>query len=168
MTNSVYMTGYSRQAHLRGRPNPRNVHIPPIDFIDAVSWSPPFQAPFQMVSGLAEHNKGQGHDFINKKVDAWHNAARTFSGLVHRPEAIYERLMKPGECVIFDNRRVLHARKAFEVGDQGKERWLRGAYIDKDPFLSKLKILNERYGAAEGVEQKSEEGDAYFEMQRDA
>lgn len=76
--------------------------------------------------------------------------------------------MKPGECVIFDNRRVLHARKAFEVGDQGKERWLRGAYIDKDPFLSKLKVLNDRYGAADGAQRESEDVDAYFKMQQEA
>ena len=54
-------------------------------------------------------------------------------------------MMKPGECVLFDNRRVLHARKAFEVADAGKERWLRGAYLDKDPFVSKLRVLANRF-----------------------
>jgi alpha-ketoglutarate-dependent taurine dioxygenase len=54
--------------------------------------------------------------------------------------------MLPGECVIFDNRRVLHARKAFEVGDAGKERWLRGTYLDWDPYWSKMRVLGKRFG----------------------
>jgi gamma-butyrobetaine dioxygenase len=75
----------------------------------------------------------------------WHGAAKKFNDIIHRPENIHERMMKPGECVIFDNRRVLHARKAFEVADAGKERWLRGAYLDKDPFMSKLRVLAHRF-----------------------
>ena len=109
--------------------------------IEAVAWSPPFQAPFS----LPNHDRiGAGRfkvSAVNNMMTYWHEAARQFSQLVHRPEGIYERLMKPGECVIFDNRRVLHARKAFEVADAGSERWLRGAYLDKDPYLSKLKVL---------------------------
>ncbi|GAB7364950.1 hypothetical protein MBLNU230_g5735t1 [Neophaeotheca triangularis] len=105
-----------------------------------VFWSPPFQAPL-----------GIGDQY----VENWHRAAVAFNRLIQRPEAIYERMMKPGECVIFDNRRVLHARKAFEVADAGKERWLKGAYLDSDPFKSKLHTLTLRYGndvsAAEGA-----------------
>lgn len=105
-----------------------------------VFWSPPFQSPLDM------------HDPM---VEKWHHAARTFNGLLHRPEAIHERMMKPGECVIFDNRRVLHARKAFEVGDIGKERWLKGCYVDMDPYKSKLHTLMHRFGKdpdAAGIE----------------
>ncbi|KAF7193103.1 Gamma-butyrobetaine dioxygenase [Pseudocercospora fuligena] len=129
--------------------------LKPIDFLESVAWSPPFQGPFKLDSdpshANSHHRTGQpieaglGAKLYNEKVVQWHAAAKKFNDLIHRPEVIYERLMKPGECVIFDNRRVLHARKAFEVGDAGKERWLRGAYIDKDPFMSKLKILSERF-----------------------
>jgi hypothetical protein len=78
-------------------------------------------------------------------VRVWHQAARKFNDIIHKKENIHERMMKPGECVLFDNRRVLHARKAFEVADAGKERWLRGAYLDKDPFVSKLRVLANRF-----------------------
>lgn len=74
---------------------------------------------------------------------------------------VYERMMKPGECVLFDNRRVLHARKAFEVGDAGKERWLRGAYLDKDPFLSKLQVLKHKLETQK--EDSASRADGYFE-----
>ncbi|EME50319.1 hypothetical protein DOTSEDRAFT_68995 [Dothistroma septosporum NZE10] len=141
----------------------------PAESIDNVSWSPPFQAPFRLDDQLDDRHANQGDMLLSRKIDPWHNAARKFNEQIHRPEAIYERLMKPGECVIFDNRRVLHARKAFEVGDQGKERWLRGAYIDKDPFISKLKILSERYGDVnEAAEGNLEPADRYFEMQTEA
>ena len=45
--------------------------------------------------------------------------------------------------MIFDNRRVLHARRAFDA-TKG-ERWLKGAYVDDDVFFSKLRVLQERY-----------------------
>lgn len=116
------------------------------DYLENVSWAPPFQAPFQTAnSHLYEPWKNlttQTEDHIRQ----WHPAARKFNDIIHKEENIHERMMKPGECVLFDNRRVLHARKAFEVADAGKERWLRGAYLDKDPFVSKLRVLAHRIG----------------------
>src|SRR6201999_1481851 len=99
------------------------------DYLQAVNWSPPFQAPFAAHS-VRKQTKSLPLEMVGQKFESWRAAAQIFSSLIHRPNGIYERLMKPGECVIFDNRRVLHARKAFEVGDAGKERWLRGAYLD--------------------------------------
>lgn len=122
----------------------------PMDSVSSVAWSPPFQAPFALTRGVTA-NQSEGvfdrqpeNEVLGQDIRRWHQAAQKFNYIIHQPENIYERLMKPGECVIFDNRRVLHARKAFEVGDAGKERWLRGAYIDKDPYMSKLRILNQQ------------------------
>lgn len=56
-------------------------------------------------------------------------------------EAVYETKLEPGTAVIFDNRRIVHARKAFE-NTEG-ERWLRGAYVDGDVFESRLRVLTE-------------------------
>ena len=53
--------------------------------------------------------------------------------------------MKLDGCVIFDDGRVLHGRKAFQVADVGKDRWLRGAYVDKDPFMSNSRALAYRF-----------------------
>ena len=98
--------------------------------IECVNWSPPFQGPFSgdYASGTA--------------LRRWHSAAKAFRDLTEHKDAIYERQMAPGECVIFDNQRVLHARTAFDVGDIGKERWLKGTYLDWDPWMSKLRVLN--------------------------
>lgn len=97
-------------------------------YMEAVNWAPPFQAPF--------HHTG-GDVAFAKSMRAWHEAAQTFRDLTELPTAVYNRQMEPGECVIFDNRRILHARTAFAGG----ERWLRGAYLDDDPYLSKMRVL---------------------------
>ncbi|KAK3072448.1 hypothetical protein LTR53_006775, partial [Teratosphaeriaceae sp. CCFEE 6253] len=115
-----------------------------LDGLRTVSWAPPFQAPFVDASTSGSLGKA------NMILRQWRAAAAKFSKLIHKPSGIYERMMQPGECVIFDNRRILHARKAFEVGDAGKERWLRGAYMDLDPYLSKLRVLGTRYGMGKG------------------
>lgn len=53
--------------------------------------------------------------------------------------------LNEGECVIFDNRRVLHARRAFdEQGDKGEiVRWLKGAYVDGDAIWDRWRVVNE-------------------------
>ncbi|WPG98916.1 gamma-butyrobetaine dioxygenase [Acrodontium crateriforme] len=116
-----------------------------IDLIDAVAWSPPFQAPFSLPPRSVLTPSPQST--VGNSLQEWHSAATKFNDLIHRPGMIYDRLMGPGECVLFDNRRVLHARRAFEVGDAGKERWLRGAYVDKDPYESKMWVLQRKFGA---------------------
>jgi alpha-ketoglutarate-dependent taurine dioxygenase len=112
-----------------------------LEHLESVNWSPPFQGPFSLTSAPLTATRTKPEDLVGRKIEQWNRAAKVFNRLIHRPSGIYERLMKPGECVIFDNRRVLHARRAFAPGDEGQERWLRGAYIDKDPFLSKMKVL---------------------------
>ena len=46
--------------------------------------------------------------------------------------------LEPGDAMIFDNLRILHAREAF--GGSG-ERWLQGCYADRDGLLSTLATL---------------------------
>lgn len=142
---------YSRKSELASiSSKPESSTMKEIDFgdIDAVSWAPPFQAPFSHRFTSREFAE-ESLSNLNKEVHRWHKAATLFNSLIHQSEGIYKRMMKPGECVIFDNRRVLHARTAFEVGDMGKERWLRGTYLDKDPYMSKLKVLQTKFSRYE-------------------
>ncbi|KAK2798472.1 hypothetical protein FQN50_008832 [Emmonsiellopsis sp. PD_5] len=96
--------------------------------IKCVNYSPPFQ-------GLPQPSSP---DHQMKVV----TAMKAFADELAKPENIYELKLNPGECVIFANRRVVHARKAFTVsdatqaGDNGAERWLRGAYVDDDALQS--------------------------------
>lgn len=126
-----------------------------MSLLSSVAWSPPFQGPFGRYRKLVKPSDAKDLPYlagVNARLEKWHAAAQQFSALVHEPRGIYERLMRPGECVIFDNRRVLHARKAFEPGDAGSERWLRGAYLDKDPYESKMDVLRRRFSTNEAAD----------------
>ena len=48
----------------------------------------------------------------------------------------------PGDLVGYDNRRVLHAREAFEP--TSGERWLQGCYVEREELTSRLRILARR------------------------
>ncbi|PNS18141.1 hypothetical protein CAC42_3586 [Sphaceloma murrayae] len=97
-------------------------------FIDNVNWSPPFQGPHTASEVLQRKSR----------LSAWLAVAKSFNDRIESETNVYERKMSPGECVIFDNRRVLHARTAFDPGDYGKERWLKGCYVDGDAWESEL------------------------------
>ena len=47
-----------------------------------------------------------------------------------------------GDMVVFDNRRVLHGRTAFESTGH---RHLRGCYVDRTEFQSRLRVLERQY-----------------------
>ena len=71
-------------------------------------------------------------------VEAFYDAYRKFSALLQDPAGEVTVQLGPGDCIVFDNERVLHGRKAFKQAS----RWLQGCYADKDSLLSKLRILN--------------------------
>ncbi|RAR15604.1 Clavaminate synthase-like protein [Stemphylium lycopersici] len=101
--------------------------------IRRINWSPPFQAPFQ--TGIGSSNSPSLRSFIA--------ASNAYERLLSAQENLYEYRLNEGECVIFDNRRVLHARKAFDASKG--ERWLKGAYVDDDVFFSQLRVLQEKF-----------------------
>ncbi|KAL8658109.1 MAG: hypothetical protein Q9226_001259 [Calogaya cf. arnoldii] len=68
-------------------------------------------------------------------------AIRAFKIELESDQAVFEKKLEPGTAVIFNNRRIVHARRAFT--NQGGERWLRGAYVDTDVFRSRLRVLEE-------------------------
>lgn len=72
------------------------------------------------------------------EVEAWYEAYLAFYERVHAPGAAYERRFAPGEMVIFDNRRMLHARRALT---STSPRWLRGCYADVDGLNATLARL---------------------------
>jgi gamma-butyrobetaine dioxygenase len=148
-SHTAYLIEKAAQAHPTGtEPLSPEIRALFLRTMRDVAWSPPFQAPLRMNQKPAEDGQTARIGKLNQKMKKWHAAAAHFNRQIHEPSGIFERMMKPGECVIFDNRRVLHARKAFEIGDGGKERWLRGAYLDKDSYLSKLRVLQHKFNNA--------------------
>ena len=92
-----------------------------------VNWSPPFQ-------GRLYHRHGDP-----KRTKEFVQATKNFDRILNDDAMVYELKMEEGTCAIFENRRVVHARNAFQMEDG--ERWLRGAYVDEDAFWSKCRVI---------------------------
>ncbi|KAL4806332.1 hypothetical protein BDV18DRAFT_126147 [Aspergillus unguis] len=102
-----------------------------------LNYSPPFQAPGVELKGTesasVEHQR--------KEI----RALKIFADLMEDEKFVFELKLNPGECVIFDNRRVLHARRQFNTASG--ERWLAGAYLDDDVVMSRFRTLHKTYPA---------------------
>ena len=99
--------------------------------IKNINWSPPFQAPFP----IRQVDEAEAID-----MRSYHAAARAFHKVINSADLTFELMLQPGHCVIFNNRRVLHGRRAFE-SHNAQPRWLKGAYLDSDDFESQLRYL---------------------------
>jgi len=77
---------------------------------------------------------------------AFYAAYRAFAQLAADPEALVTTTLAPGDCVIFDNTRVLHGRTAFADGGgtasaSSGRRHLQGCYADLDGLASTVAVL---------------------------
>jgi alpha-ketoglutarate-dependent taurine dioxygenase len=72
-------------------------------------------------------------------MEAWYEAYLAFYRRVCSPAAIFERRLAPGDMVVFDNRRILHGRRALT---RETPRWLRGCYADVDGLAATLARLD--------------------------
>jgi gamma-butyrobetaine dioxygenase len=75
------------------------------------------------------------------EVTAFHTAYRRWAGLLARPERQLSLRLAPGDCLVFDNTRILHARTAFSVPAGSPGRHLQGCYADLDGLASSLAVL---------------------------
>jgi gamma-butyrobetaine dioxygenase len=69
---------------------------------------------------------------------AFYAAYRSFAELLLRPELQLDFRLTPGDCLVFDNTRLLHARTAFHSSGG---RHLQGCYADLDGLFSTLAVL---------------------------
>ncbi|KAI0407397.1 Clavaminate synthase-like protein [Xylaria palmicola] len=95
-----------------------------------ITWSPPFESPIQTVR--------MGVDDMNA-LDRWRSAANYLKHQINARRNVYTYKMRPSECVIFDNRRLLHGRRAFDTSTGA--RWLKGTYVENDSYESTLRSL---------------------------
>lgn len=91
-----------------------------------VNYSPPFQAHTHP-SSWKTMKKTTGHPM---------GPLSQFASLLKSEGNVFETKMQPGQCVIFENRRVVHSRRQFDA--TGGQRWLAGAYIDEDALRSQF------------------------------
>ena len=100
--------------------------------IGFVNYSPPFQAP--LPRGMVAPQQ-----FVP--------ALKTFADMLEDPAVRFEYLLREGDAVLFDNRRVLHARTAFrekeaESSAEETDRWLKGCYLEADAIQDRRRVLD--------------------------
>lgn len=110
----------------------------------SVNWSPPFQAaPMPPYAGIDTPTQYE-----------WYKHLSMFQTILDEPHRKWEFTMEEGDLVLFDNRRVLHARTAFrdltaeeaknggvEVIEGEPSRWLKGCYLDGEVVWDKIVTL---------------------------
>jgi gamma-butyrobetaine dioxygenase len=108
---------YQRGSHHLQFHRPTFVMNSPNRFME-VYYAPPFQGPLTYIAA--------------DRIEEFYRSFALFEQHLHRQEYKYPRRMQAGECIVFDNRRILHARSAFDpsIG----ERHLKGTYIMMDTF----------------------------------
>ncbi|CDO93915.1 unnamed protein product [Kluyveromyces dobzhanskii CBS 2104] len=94
-----------------------------------VNYSPPFQGPF---------NFKETSDI--PLLNQFKKGLSMFEEYINDPKNQFQIKLPENSCVIFHNRRILHARRQFDG-----ERWLKGCYLDADTFSSKLSNLYEKF-----------------------
>jgi gamma-butyrobetaine dioxygenase len=107
-----------------------NTH-PHTKHIAFVNYSPPFQAPLRASTPIK-----------------FYTAFSRFSSMLENPDAAFQYSLREGDAVLFDNRRILHARTAFndlphttEDAADTPNRWLKGLYLEADAVLNRRRIL---------------------------
>lgn len=103
------------------------------------------RAPFIEVNDLDEVIKVR---FNNRSIDTiklppaimqqFYAAYRHYAGILEREEQQIIFKLEPGQLILFDNTRILHARKAYSAAGT---RHLQGAYSDLDGLYSSLRKL---------------------------
>lgn len=89
-----------------------------------VVWSPPFEGPLQVSEEL---------------VEPYFEAYQAFSDILRQAPVISHRMV-PGDCLVFNNRRILHGRESFELN--GGRRHFEVCYVNTDDYLQKVQVLH--------------------------
>ena len=93
-----------------------------------VNYAPPFQAPLE---APYEH------------VEEFYSAFKIFDQILHENSMTFRRKLESGDCVVFQNRRVLHGRLSFDA--RSGTRHLRGTYVDWDSMMDRYRVLKNIY-----------------------
>jgi gamma-butyrobetaine dioxygenase len=101
-------------------------------------WSPEFEGPLRCES------------LTPTDVEAYYEAYRYMHAAIDRAPKLKFRL-RPGEMLVFNNRRMLHGRDSFSLGEGGG-RHLRGGYVNIDELSNRYNLLRRAMtGASSGA-----------------
>lgn len=97
-------------------------------------WAPAFEGPLVAPK---------------KDIDQYYEAYCCLSELLQNSLLKVQHRLRPGELLVFNNRRVLHGRNAFTLN--GGTRHLQGAYVNIDEFKSTFEVLSRKLKLDSGV-----------------
>ncbi|CAK7263541.1 hypothetical protein SEPCBS119000_000543 [Sporothrix epigloea] len=100
------------------------------------AWSPPFQDSFRNPAHLGWELRRSDHLKQIGGFYKWAAAAKAFNDRLEHPDNMLEVKLQAGQCVLFNNRRVLHGRRQFNT-TKGT-RWLKGTYVGEQTFHSRV------------------------------
>jgi gamma-butyrobetaine dioxygenase len=102
-------------------------------------------SPSGRVRGVRFNNRSMRQPYA--EVTAFYAAYRRWAGLLAQPGRQLTVQLAPGDCLVFDNTRVLHARTAFSMSPGSPGRHLQGCYADLDGLASTLAVLKREEGS---------------------
>lgn len=79
------------------------------------------------------------YDLPSEQMVPYYHAYRRFIALTRDPRFRFTKRLEAGQMWCFDNRRVLHARDAFDPATGARH--LQGCYVDRDELLSRILVL---------------------------
>ena len=85
-------------------------------------------------------------DLDQKFLDDYYPAFCRFARMLRDPRFVVAHLLKGGECMVFDNHRIVHGRQAYDR--TSGRRVLRGCYTDRGEMRSKYRTLVKEAAAA--------------------
>ena len=83
-------------------------------------------------------------DVPSAEMDDAYRAHLAFAALVRDPGLVAQVRFAPGDVLVFDNRRVLHGREAYDASSG--EHHLQGCYVDIDEMMSRMRVLERALG----------------------
>ncbi|KAG0696242.1 hypothetical protein DFH29DRAFT_211742 [Suillus ampliporus] len=107
------------------------ISVPSLPEIKHINYSPPFQAPL----------------LLDSTPPAFYSALGRYADQLDDPLNTLEYTLREGDAVLFDNRRVLHARTSFTDDESSADayaetnRWLKGCYLEADAILDRGRVL---------------------------
>lgn len=100
------------------------------DQVIGVFWSPPFEGTLKV------------HE---SELNEYYRSYRAFQDILHDPKLSIQTRLREGDLVIFNQRRLLHARSAFHV-DSASTRHLQGTYVNIDDAYCRYRVLAHQLG----------------------
>jgi gamma-butyrobetaine dioxygenase len=91
-----------------------------------------------------------------REAGSYYAAYRAFAVLLTRPELMLSFRLAPGDCLVFDNTRIMHARTGFAATGP---RHLQGCYADLDGVASALAVLRRDQRPAGHSQEEQDEPD---------